>query len=137
MSPDPPLPEPVFGGFTETASLAAFGVEVGGTGVFVFGTSVLVGVAVAVGVCVFSFRNGVGDGVSVQSGSRCDAIAKSGAELIWPRLSGTCDPVARGLGRARVYDARRGVRHTQHEDARGNGRGANQHPFTRSHCVSS
>jgi hypothetical protein len=66
MSPKAPLPDPVFGGFTETLSLAAFGVAVGvgcvgvGAGVFVFGVSVSVGV----GVGVFSLCCGVGDGVS-------------------------------------------------------------------------
>lgn len=78
------MPDPVFGGFTETASLAAFGVLVGGdcvdvgTGVFVFGVSVSVGV----GVCVFSLCCGVGDGVSgvgvaVHSGAAWNAC-------IWP-----------------------------------------------------
>jgi hypothetical protein len=76
-SPDPPLPEPVFGGLTATPSLAAFGVFVGagwvfvGTGVAVFGDSV----GVAVGVCVFSFRGVVG--VAVHSGAAWNAC-------IWP-----------------------------------------------------
>jgi hypothetical protein len=77
------MPDPVFGGFTETASLAAFGVLVGGdcvdvgTGVFVFGVSVSVGV----GVCVFSLCCGVGDGVSgVGVSVHC------GTESAWARI---------------------------------------------------
>ena len=86
MPSEAPLPDPVFGGFTETLSLAAFGVSVGtgvlvGAGVAVFNCSVGLGV----GVCVFSRRCGV----AVQSGSRWNDSMPSG---ITP--SQFCDPPA-------------------------------------------